>query len=118
MRQYKFAMAYENAKFPGYVTEKIFDAFFAGCVPIYLGAPNVTDYIPAETFIDRRNFRDYGELYKFLTNMPEKDYRGYVRAIEEFVRGDRIKFFGAENLTGIVLKEIVGTNSVSKPASL
>jgi hypothetical protein len=108
MRQYKFAMAYENAAFPGYVTEKIFDAFFAGCVPIYAGAPNVTDYIPAEAFIDRRHFRDYEELYRFLTSMSEKEYLGYLHAIEEFVHSDRIKLFGAENLTRLVLKEIVG----------
>jgi hypothetical protein len=116
MRQYKFAMAYENAAFPGYVTEKIFDALFAGCVPVYLGAPNVTDYIPADTFIDRRNFRNYEELYQFLTSMSEKDYLGYIRAIEDFVRGDRIKVFGAENLTRIVLKEIVEPNAVPPAA--
>ena len=48
-----FAICYENARdIPGYITEKIFDCFFAGCVPIYWGgAPNVTDHIPANTFI-------------------------------------------------------------------
>ncbi len=116
MRQYKFAMAYENAVFPGYVTEKILDPLFAGCVPIYLGAPDVTDYIPAETFIDRRHFRNHEELYRFLTSMPEKDYLGYIRAIEDFARGDRVKVFGAEKLTQIVLKEIVEPNSVSPAA--
>jgi hypothetical protein len=109
MREYKFAMAYENASFPGYVTEKIFDAFFAGCVPIYLGAPDVTDYIPAETFIDRRNFRTYDELYRFMMSIPEKDYLGYVRAIEEFVNGGKIKLFGPENLAQMVLKHIAQT---------
>ena len=36
----------------GYVTEKIFDAFKAGCVPVYWGAENITKYVPAECFID------------------------------------------------------------------
>jgi hypothetical protein len=117
MRHYKFAIVYENAVFPGYLSEKIFDAFFAGCVPVYLGAPDVTDNIPAETFIDRRNFRNNEELYQFLASMPEKEYLGYIRAIEDFVRGDRIKVFGGENLTRIVLKEIVEPNLVAKAAS-
>ena len=80
---------YENAGFDGYVTEKIFDAWFAGCVPVYLGAPNVTDYIPAETFIDRNRFNGYEELYRFLKTMPEKQYRSYVEAIEEFLGGGK-----------------------------
>ncbi len=47
LKHYKFSICYENARdIPGYITEKIFDCFFAGCVPVYLGASNVTDYIP------------------------------------------------------------------------
>jgi hypothetical protein len=107
MRRYKFAIAYENAGFPGYVSEKIFDAFFAGCVPIYQGAPDVTDYIPPETFIDKRNFPDYPSLYRFLRGMSDKEYNDRLNAIESFVRGERIKLFGPENFTEIILKHIV-----------
>jgi len=107
MRAYKFAIAYENAAFPGYVTEKIFDAFFAGCVPVYIGAPDVTDYIPPETFIDKRNFPDYPSLYQYLTGMTEKKYQDYLDAIENFVRGDRMKLFGPETYTNLILKHIV-----------
>lgn len=114
MRQYKFAMAYENAAFPGYISEKIFDAFFAGCVPIYIGAPNVTDYIPPSTFIDRRNFGSYDELYRYMMAMSEKDYLGYLRAIEGFVNGDRIRNFSAEGLAELVLREIVGSTAPAK----
>ena len=60
LQKYKFAICYENARdIPGYITEKIFDCFFAGCVPVYWGAPNVTDHIPEDTFIDRRDFKSY-----------------------------------------------------------
>jgi len=59
LEQYKFSICYENVRnIPGYITEKIFDCFFAGCVPIYLGASNVTDYIPENSFIDKRKFTD------------------------------------------------------------
>jgi hypothetical protein len=116
MRGYKFAIAYENAAFPGYVTEKIFDAFFAGCVPIYAGAPDVTDYIPPETFIDKRNFPDYAGLYRFLAGMSDKEYNERLDAIETFVRGERIKLFGPENLTELILKHIVAPHSPATPA--
>eukprot|EP00775_Hariotina_reticulata_P011466 gene11466-11612_t len=29
-----------------YVTEKVYQALEAGCIPIYYGAPNVADYVP------------------------------------------------------------------------
>lgn len=45
--QYKFTICYENCEgLPGYVTEKIFDCFATASVPVYWGAPNITDYIP------------------------------------------------------------------------
>jgi hypothetical protein len=97
LQKYKFAICYENARdIPGYITEKIFDCFFAGCVPVYWGAPNVTEHIPADTFIDRRNFRTYEELYKYLKNMPDKEYMEYLDAIKDFVEGDKIYPFSAE----------------------
>ena len=30
-----------------YVTEKLYDGFEGGCLPIYLGAPNVDDFLPS-----------------------------------------------------------------------
>ena len=60
LKRYKFSICYENAQgFTGYISEKIMDCFFSGCVPIYLGAPNVKDHIPSNTFIDKRDFSTY-----------------------------------------------------------
>ncbi len=116
MRAYKFAIAYENAAFPGYVTEKIFDALFAGCIPIYIGAPDITDYIPAEAFINKREFPDYASLYRYLKEMTEKEYNERLDAIENFVRGEKIKVFGPENFTQLILKHIVEPHLRSGPA--
>jgi len=107
MQAYKFAIVYENAVVPGYLTEKIFDAFFAGCVPVYLGAPDILDYIPAETFIDRRNFSSNEELYQYLNGMSEKEYLGRLSAIEEFVNGERIYPFSADHFIDVFVKHIV-----------
>lgn len=104
MEQYKFAICYENATIPGYISEKIFDCFFAGCVPVYLGAPNVTDYIPKTTFIDRRNFSGYPELFQYLQNITLDEYRYYIDEIEKFVKSDKIKVFGADYFADTILK--------------
>jgi hypothetical protein len=40
--RYRFALVMENQRQPGYITEKLLDAFAAGAVPIYWGAPDVS----------------------------------------------------------------------------
>ncbi len=109
LQKYKFAVCYENARnIPGYITEKIFDCFFAGCVPVYLGAPNVTDYIPQDTFIDKRNFHSYDELHKYMKCMPEQEYTGFLDCIKNFVGSGKMDLFGAEHFTKTIINEIVG----------
>ena len=47
IRHYRYDLCIENAKFPGYVTEKIIDCLVTGVIPLYMGAPDVEQYIPA-----------------------------------------------------------------------
>ena len=111
LQKYKFAICYENARdISGYITEKIFDCFFAGCVPVYRGASNVTEHIPENTFIDKRNFRTYDELYSHLKNMPDKEYLNYLEAIKNFIKSDKIYPFSAECFAETIIKEIVEAN--------
>lgn len=92
LKHYKFAYAYENIKgMPGYISEKIFDCFQAGAVPIYWGAPNVTETIPKECFIAREDFSDDHELYRFLKGMSEETYQGYIENIRKFLDSDAAK---------------------------
>jgi hypothetical protein len=41
----------ENSVDEDYVTEKVYHALMAGCIPIYLGAPNIGEFIPHESAI-------------------------------------------------------------------
>ncbi len=97
LEKYKFSICYENTKdVPGYISEKIFDSFFAGCVPIYWGASNVLDYIPKECFIDRRGFDNLNELYDFIKNIKVSEYKRYLENIEAFLNGDGGRAFTAK----------------------
>lgn len=81
--QYRFALCFENSILKGWITEKLFDCFFAGTVPVYWGAPEVLDWVPAECFVDMRQFRDFAELRSFLhalTPAAEQRYRDAARA--------------------------------------
>lgn len=106
-KDYKFSICYENAKdFNGYITEKIFDCFMAGCVPVYLGASNITQHIPADCFIDKRKFKTYEELYKYIKNMPDEEYIKYLNAIENFLKSGKSYPFSAEYFSNTLIKEI------------
>jgi alpha(1,3/1,4) fucosyltransferase len=107
LKGYKFSICYENARdIPGYITEKIFDCFFAGCVPIYWGASNVTDYIPENCFIDKRKFSGYHELFNYLKGLSEENYLNYLYSIEEFIKSDKILPFGADYFVNTLLSEL------------
>lgn len=92
---YKFCLCFENAVAPGYITEKIFDCFKARCIPIYWGAPDVTNFIDKNCFIDFREFMDYEKLLLHLRNISEKTYDVYTEAIEKFLgsRDTQSKWF-------------------------
>ena len=108
MGKYKFSICYENARdIPGYITEKIFDSFFAGCVPVYWGANNITDYIPKECFIDKRDFDNYEELYRFLKRINDEDYMDYLKNIENYLDSKESnqftgKYFGTKLVADIL----------------
>jgi hypothetical protein len=58
-QQYPFVVAMENIELFDYVTEKVYDAYFAGAVPIYLGAPNIAQYLPgAHSALKIRDFAE------------------------------------------------------------
>jgi len=108
MKNYKFSICYENIKDqPGYITEKIFDSFFAGCIPIYWGASNITDYIPENCFIDKRKFNSYEELYEYMVSMRENEYMEYLDNIEKFLNSEKANPFRAETFANTIVNEIL-----------
>ena len=56
LRRHKFDLAFENQRSPGYITEKILDAYASGCIPVYWGAPDVSLTFRKSTFIDASDF--------------------------------------------------------------
>lgn len=110
LRQYKFSICYENAQMiPGYITEKIFDSFVAGCVPVYWGAPNIEEYVPKECFIDRRNFSSHEDLYKFLIGIDRDRYAEYQQAIFKYLQSEQHKQFTPTYVADVIVKNILSS---------
>jgi|GEM_PF-568943 len=96
--RYRFALCYENIRdIPGYITEKLLDAMLSGCVPIYWGAPNVSDFVPSDCFIDRRKFSSEEEMYRFLVKINNNSHENYRDRIRNFLNSDASRVFRTEN---------------------
>ena len=107
LKNYRFVLCYEDmGGVKGYITEKIFDAFAAGCVPIYLGATNVTDYIPKECFIDRRDFATDEELYAFIESMDKLTYENYLAHIRTYLSSEKAQLFSPQYFRVLFLDAI------------
>lgn len=107
LKNYRFNWCYENTKDQvGYITEKIFDTFVAGCVPIYWGASNIHEYIPENCFIDRTQFLSEEEVYHFIKNMNEETYNQYITSIRNFLDSEPAKLFSCHNFAERILNEL------------
>lgn len=51
-KDYKFALAFENSEYDGYVSEKLMDAFKSDILPIYWGGTEVSSEFNGNSFID------------------------------------------------------------------
>jgi len=48
---YRYGIAFENARWPHYFTEKIMDCFVCLTLPLYYGCPEIHKYFPAKSFV-------------------------------------------------------------------
>ena len=79
---------------------------FAGSVPIYLGAPDIADFVHKAAFIDMRDFKNYGELELYLRTMTKKRYLEYIDAINTYIQSPEYDRFSQESFARKILSLI------------
>ena len=105
----RFNLIVENMYWDGYVTEKIFDALQFGCVPIYFGASDVENHIPAELFIDGRRFPEPLEAIRFALSLPEVQIDRRIQAGQDWLRSaDFNSRFGRRTYIEMLLSDLIG----------
>jgi alpha(1,3/1,4) fucosyltransferase len=108
LKDYKFSICYENIKDQnGYITEKIFDCFFAGCIPIYWGSKNIHHHIPRECYVDKNAFDNFEDMYRFMKNMDKKTYMNYLDNIDEFLNSTKSDPFCAYTFADTIASQIM-----------
>ena len=120
MSEYTFALCFENAIWPGYVTEKIFDCLQVGTIPVYLGAPDIEEDVPLDCFVDARKFSlkigvspkkgevDYEALRNFLHSLAPENIQKYKDSIRAYFTSSKFKKFTPEYFAETILKIIRG----------
>lgn len=93
LQNYEFSLCFENMKMDGYITEKIFDCLYAGAIPLYMGAPDVFKYIPADVFVDCRKYSTWTEMWEEVAMIPTEKIETMKRAGRSFLQSDEGKKF-------------------------
>ncbi len=103
-----FNLCIENSiGYPGYVTEKIFDALIGGFIPVYYGTDRTSleRYLPEDLYIDIRKFSSLRELTSYLTEMSSVELYGYLYRIRRYIES-RIEEPTSANVSKFIADEI------------
>ena len=82
IRSYKFTIACDSIRHPGFCTEKITDAFLSDTIPIYFGDPFVTWDINPKAFINCDDFSSLEEMVKKVKYLDEND-NAYIEMLSQ-----------------------------------
>eukprot|EP01068_Selenidium_serpulae_P017116 Selendium_serpulae@DN6350_c0_g1_i6.p1 len=74
LKHFALNLAFENQNSKDYVSEKVYDALQAGVIPVYLGAPNVDEYLPCKNCIIKvADFETREDLKNHLKEVLSND---------------------------------------------
>jgi len=101
LQNYRFNICPENSDYDGYVTEKIFQAIDAGCIPVYYGSnnnpePEILNHDPIFFWSNKNHNNGLIKEIKHLNNSPE--------AFKEFMMQPRLKPDAAEIIIDFLKK--------------
>lgn len=78
-KDYKFVLAFENDFFPGYVTEKLFDAYACDSIPLYWGDLGNEKLINRNAYINAANSLSLAEFAKKVGAISDSEWLSMYR---------------------------------------
>jgi hypothetical protein len=104
MSEYKVALVIENSE--ELMTEKLFDSWFAGCIPVYVG-PDLEPFgIPSSLFI-RCKSPTAEEVSARIAEALKVDHRGFLRNVQLFLADSGTKDWAAPFASQKVLETAI-----------
>jgi alpha(1,3/1,4) fucosyltransferase len=106
MSAYRFNYCLENTQgIRGLISEKIFDCFAAGTVPIYFGAPDIATHIPSSCYMLYEAHKGLPELHRAISSVTYGKYLEYLSEARKFMTSDRIRAFGTDHFVDTIIAE-------------
>jgi hypothetical protein len=82
IKDYRFVIAFENASYPGYTTEKILEPFLAGCIPLYWGNPLIEKDFNRKSFLNLDNNVTETEFIKNIIEIDTNETKAITMLTE------------------------------------
>jgi hypothetical protein len=79
LRPYKFTISFENNSFPGYQTEKLYDAMLEWSIPVYCGDPYIHELFNTKSFIN-------------AFDLLKPNYGSFIRSLEKYSQMNFVNF--------------------------
>jgi len=114
LSKYLFNICFENAtNIPGYITEKIFDSFITGSIPIFSGNIDKSN-IPKNTYIDFNSFDSIEEAHRYLINLNEDEIKEYQYNMKSYIKReiDNDKIYSCKTMSNTVIDSIQKSNNI------
>ena len=104
---YRFSVVIENVQEPSYFTEKLVDALLCRCIPIYWGAPDISDYFDPRGMIicDTED-----QIIAALQNANDQTYASMLPYVERNREAAAIYADFMKRAAQIVLDAATGIN--------
>lgn len=82
LKPYKFTVAFESYSYPGYQTEKLYDAMQMNSIPIYCGDPMIDEIFNPKSFINAAHYLPVSntKLKNFLETNGQYTFKDYQPA--------------------------------------
>lgn len=76
---YKFSIAFESYSYPGYQTEKLYDAMQMNSIPIYCGDPNIGEIFNKNSFVNALDYLEptHHSIVKYLEANSQYNFKDY-----------------------------------------
>ena len=85
---YKFTIAFENDIYPGYQTEKLYDAMLAQSIPVYFGDPFIGEIFNTKSFINAGDYLNAGNK-TFIDTLGKIGHMDFEDIRPTFLRSPR-----------------------------
>lgn len=113
---YKFSIAFENASYDGYVTEKIMEAFAARTIPIYYGDPRIAEDFNPKAFINVHDYASLDDVIKQIEIIDQNEDL-YLTIINEPVVNPNLKLDSLHDFLSHIVEQPL-SNCARRPHSI